>query len=215
MSIKLVIFDCDGTLVDSEPISNRILAESLNELGIKFTEEQCSHEFIGLNWSDTITKIKYLTGAALPSGFANDVTTRRLAALKGSVKEMPGASKAVEKILLYGYKVCVASSSEMPRIKINLEETGLSKYFGSNVFSATQVVRGKPNPDLFLFSAKQMGIIPEECVVIEDNLNGFNAGVAAGMHVFAYMPKDVLALDRMTAFNTFSDLPDLIQDFLK
>ena len=210
-----MIFDCDGTLVDSEPISNRILSQSLNELGVKFTEERCTKEFLGLNWSDTIARIELLTRKPLPTGFQDNVTARRLTALKGSVKEMPGAGEAVQRILVSGYKVCVASSSEMPRIKINLEETGLSKYFGSNVFSATQVANGKPNPDLFLFSAERMGIPPGECAVVEDNMNGFNAGLAAGMPVFAYMPNNALPpmIDRVTTFNAFNDLPDLISKF--
>ena len=208
MAIKLVIFDCDGTLVDSEPISNKVLSASLNEIGILFTEEQSSREFVGLNWVDTIAKIEALSGKRLPQNFRDDVTTRRLAALKGSVREMPGASGAIEKILRYGYKVCVASSSEMPRVRLNLEETVLSRYFANNVFSATQVTRGKPNPDLFLFSAKQMGIIPEECAVIEDNSNGFDAGVAAGMRVFAYVPIGFVTLAKVITFKNFSDLPE-------
>ena len=102
--VKAVIFDCDGTLVDSEPISNKVLSASLNEIGILFTEEQSSREFVGLNWVDTIAKIEALSGKRLPQNFRDDVTTRRLAALKGSVREMPGASGASKRFCVTGTK---------------------------------------------------------------------------------------------------------------
>jgi HAD superfamily hydrolase (TIGR01509 family) len=157
----LLIFDCDGVLVDSETLSCRIDAEILTECGVPYTAEEVARDFTGVSVKDQITRIESERGIRLPEGVR-------------------------DAILSFPFPRCVASSSIPERIALSLRVTGLLDLF-DNVFSSTQVARGKPAPDLFLHAASRMNTLPEECLVIEDSIAGVQAARAAGMRVIGFV----------------------------
>jgi HAD superfamily hydrolase (TIGR01509 family) len=178
----LLIFDCDGVLVDSETLSCQIDAELLTECGVPYTAQDVARDFIGVSLRDQITRIEAERGIRLPDDFTERLNHALFARFETDLRPIEGVREA---ILSLPYPRCVASSSTPDRIALSLRITGLSDLF-ADVFSATQVPRGKPAPDLFLHAAARMSASPEDCVVIEDSTAGVQAALAAGMRVIGF-----------------------------
>jgi HAD superfamily hydrolase (TIGR01509 family) len=179
----LIIFDCDGVLVDSEPIAHGLLAQMMTDLGHPMTTAESVEKFAGRSLADTLPLIEGVLGRSIPDQIGQHYSRLLLERLGRDLKPIAGVKKAVA---MLRHPRCVASSSSLERIHLSLEVTGLSSLFGSNIFSATQVTRGKPAPDLYLLAATKMGVAPQDCVVIEDSALGVTAGRAAGMEVIGF-----------------------------
>jgi HAD superfamily hydrolase (TIGR01509 family) len=179
----LIIFDCDGVLVDSEPIAHGLLAQMMTDLGHPMSTAESVQKFTGRSLVDTLPLIEDVLGRSIPDQIGQHYSRLLLERLRRDLKPIAGVKKAVA---MLRYPRCVASSSSLERIHLSLEVTGLAALFGSNVFSATQVTHGKPAPDLYLFAATKMAVAPKDCVVIEDSSLGVTAGRAAGMKVIGF-----------------------------
>ena len=203
----LVIFDCDGVLVDSEPLSNAALAEALTALGMPHTTEQCFERFMGRSWASCM---EILGGE--PAGLHEDYRRRIFAAFERELEPVAGVGRAVDAVRAAGHAVCVASSGEHDKIRFTLGLTGLLDRFGDRIFSATEVPRGKPAPDLFLHAARSCGHDPADCVVVEDSPLGIAAARAAGMRALGYAGRtDPISLgDSDSVFTVMSELPSLV-----
>ncbi|MDN3249417.1 HAD family hydrolase [Streptomyces sp. ZSW22] len=187
MRYDLVIFDNDGVLVDSEPISNRLLAGYLTELGHPTSYEDSLRDYMGAAMHRVHDLVLERTGRKLPEDF-DDVFHRRVfAAFAEDLEAVPGVVGLLEKLAVDGVPYCVASSGSHERIRVGHRKTGLDRWFeDERIFSSQDVGRGKPAPDLFLYAAERMGVAPERCVVVEDSPLGVEAAVAAGMDVYGF-----------------------------
>ncbi|MEV5850612.1 HAD family hydrolase [Streptomyces sp. NPDC051985] len=187
MRYDLVIFDNDGVLVDSEPISNRLLAAYLTELGHPTSYEDSIRDYMGSAMHRVHELVQERTGQRLPDDF-DDVFHRRVfAAFERELKPVAGAAEVLERLAADGVPYCVASSGSHERIRVGHRTTGLDRWFDeSRVFSSQDVGRGKPAPDLFLYAAERMGVAPGRCAVVEDSPLGVRAAVAAGMDVYGF-----------------------------
>ena len=209
--IELVIFDCDGVLVDSEPIALRVNVKSFAEFGHTVTEELIIHEFLGKS-NDAILEI---AGAWIGPERALEWNTefRKLYydTLAEQVEAVDGIFEALEGIDI---PMCVASSGTQEKMKITLGRTGLYERFEGRIFSATEVAHGKPEPDLFLHAAFHLGVRPEACAVVEDSQYGVRAARAAGMRAFGYAggvtPAAWLEGPGTTVFHDMRELPALL-----
>ncbi|HEX2554021.1 MAG TPA: HAD family phosphatase [Microvirga sp.] len=180
--MTLLIFDCDGVLVDSERLASEVDAEVLTGLGFPYTPEAIASRFVGVSLKDMIGRIEAEHGRPLPADFGDTVTRALLARCETSLEAVPGVRAA---ILALPHRRCVASSSTPARIALSLRVTGLADLF-DHVFSAVAVPCGKPAPDLFLHAAARMGAPAEACLVIEDSVFGVQAARAAGMPVIGF-----------------------------
>ncbi len=212
----LIIFDCDGVLVDSEVISCRVHADVLSRYGYPITPEEVHRRFLGRTARDAALEIERELGRPLSDGYELDRRTTLLAALAETVEAIPSLHDALDAIDI---GICVASSAAHDKIFTTLTRTRLYERFAPNIFSSTQVKNGKPAPDLFLFAAAQMAVHPERCLVIEDSVPGVTGARAAGMAVLGFhggshcRPGDDEALRAAGSVATFDDmrqLPDLI-----
>jgi len=206
----LVIFDCDGVLVDSEPISNRILAEALTAIGLPTSTEDSVRDYMGRSWASCTAIVEERLGRELPPGFAAGYHSALFAAFERELEPVGGIEAALERI---EESTCVASSGAHDRIRRALGVTGLLARFDGRIFSATDVERGKPAPDLFLHAAARMGFEPGGCLVVEDAPAGVRAGVAAGMSVLGYAgmtPAGQLEAEGARTFTTMAELPALV-----
>lgn len=180
----MIIFDCNGVLVDSEPIATAVLAQELKRVGIQVTPQVIARYFTGRRPADVFAEIEAATGVSLPASFASNVFYATMSRLRAELRVMPHVAYALS--WLRGPK-CVASSSPLERIKLSLDVTDLRRFFGANIFSATTVAAGKPSPDLFLYAAAQVGVDAKDCIVVEDSAAGISAAVAAGMCAIGYV----------------------------
>ncbi|NJP48224.1 HAD family hydrolase [Actinacidiphila epipremni] len=213
MRYDLVIFDNDGVLVDSEPISNRILAECLTEAGYPTTTEESVRDFMGAAMHRVHDVVWERAGERLPAGFDADYHGRVFAAFERELVAVEGAATVVEKLAADGVPYCLASSAGHERIRVALRKTGLYRLFGEErIFSAQDVGRGKPAPDLFLHAARTMGVPPERCAVVEDSALGVAAARAAGMDVYGYtgMTPPAKLADATELFGQMAELPALL-----
>jgi HAD superfamily hydrolase (TIGR01509 family) len=184
---RLVIFDCDGVLVDSEAISNRVLAEMLTAEGWTLTGAQSRARHQGMLLADIVSGAEAALGRALPSGWGDSYEHNRDEAFAAELAPVPGARAAVERVRAAGATVCVASQGRLRKTEHSLQLTGLRDLFADTaLFSAEQVAHGKPAPDLFLHAATSMGFAPSDCAVVEDTPSGVVAAVAARMRVLGY-----------------------------
>ena len=181
--IDLVIFDCDGVLIDSEVISTRSTVDVLASVGYEISEADAASRFVGRSYASIRGEIEADWGKPLPSSFEVDVERQTLRAMATSLQPIKGVGEALSKIKL---PRCVASSSSIEWIKRGLERTGALHHLAPHFFSASMVENGKPAPDIFLHAAGEMGALPERCLVIEDSLPGVQAGVAAGAVVIGF-----------------------------
>ena len=207
----LVIFDCDGILVDSELITNRIFASMLNELGIPITLEDMFEQFVGRSMAACLEKIAGLLGRTMPDDFVHQYQVRTTAALQSDLKVVPGIEAVLDEIKM---PYCVASSGSHEKMRTTLGITGLLPRFQGRIFSVTEVARGKPFPDVFLYAAAKSGAVASECAVVEDTPTGVAAGVAAGMTVYGFCaltPQHRLQeAGAHYTFDSMSKLPQLL-----
>lgn len=179
----LVIFDCDGVLVDSEPLANRVLADAIVELGLPATLEGVTQRFKGRSLKDCVLLIEAELGRAVPHDFLERLNARTYDAFRRELRAVPGVRAAVESIAL---PRCVASSGSHEKMRLTLGSTGLLPLFEPHLFSATEVANGKPAPDLFLYAARCMQLEPSRAVVVEDSVLGARGAIAAGMRVLGF-----------------------------
>ena len=178
MTPELVIFDCDGVLVDSEPIANRILVAALAEVGTVIDMERAMARFVGRSMAAVVAMVEAEHGRPLPQDFLERLQARTFAAFRAELRPIPGIREALAAITA---PVCVASSGSHEKIALSLSLCGLDVLFRGRAFSAADVTRGKPHPDLFLHAARRLGARPEASVVVEDSVVGVAAAAAAGM----------------------------------
>lgn len=196
--------------MDSEPVANRLFAEALQQIGLDWTFEDVSARFVGRTMGDCIVLIEAELGRPVPDNFLDRLQERMFAAFRESLQPVPGVRAAIERL---GLPDCVASSGEIEKMRLTLGITDLLPHFRDRLFSAEQVPRGKPHPDLFLHAARELGHDPAVCAVIEDSVPGVQAGVAAGMRVFGYAAHgnaERLAEAGATPFKDMADLPGLL-----
>lgn len=179
----LVIFDCDGVLIDSEIISARMLIEELARLGVHIDLDYVARHFLGRSYPTVMAQIRREFGLDLPPEFEDQYRERLLDGFRRELKVMPGVADVLQSLAI---PFCVATSSSPRRAEMSLSLTGLRDAIGPRLFTASQVARGKPAPDLFLFAAASMGADPARCLVIEDSLTGIHAAHAAGMQVWHF-----------------------------
>ncbi len=212
--LELVIFDCDGVLVDSEPISCGVLARALTAQGLTTTLEQARSEYQGLMLDEVLAQAELRLGRALPANWIADYERHRDEAFRLELQPIAGAAGAVNRIATAGVRVCVASQGKLEKTRLSLGITGLRHLFAPDaLFSAYSVAQGKPQPDLFLHAAASMEAKPARCVVVEDTPSGVTAGVAAGMRVLGYVAdSDELELRRAGAevLPALEELPGLL-----
>ncbi|MEU9378733.1 HAD family hydrolase [Streptomyces sp. NPDC048255] len=214
MGYDLVIFDNDGVLVDSEPLANSILAGYLTELGHPTSYEESLRDYMGSAVHRVHDLVRERTGAQLPAEFDETLHARIFAAFERELKPVPGVEDVLGAMTSSGVGYCLASSSSHERIRVGHRAAGLDGWFEEEwIFSAEDVGQGKPAPDLFLHAARQMGVEPARCVVIEDSPLGIQAAVAAGMDVFAFtamLPAEQLP-GATGYFGDMMQLPGLLQ----
>jgi HAD superfamily hydrolase (TIGR01509 family) len=191
--IELVIFDCDGVLVDSEPLANGVFANHLNRLGLRYNADTAMLQFMGKSMKTCMAEVaqqlydhRLPVPADFPNGFLANLQSETFAVLAEEVQAVDGVASAIAQIQTHGIKTCVASSGDHAKMQVTLGRTGLVHLFGDSIFSATQVTHGKPAPDLFLFAAAQMGVSQQHCLVVEDSPFGLLAAVSAGMRAVGY-----------------------------
>jgi len=180
---ELVIFDCDGVLADSEVISARVLVQELSAYGVRVDEDYVFRNCVGASFPTVANRIRQSFRTDLPPEFEVRYRKSVARAFAAELQPTPGIDKILDTL---DRPACVATSSSPPRVSNTLDLLGMRARFGRNVFTASQVARGKPAPDLFLFAARQMGVAPGDCLVIEDSRPGLAAGLAAGMTVWHY-----------------------------
>lgn len=208
---ELVIFDCDGVLVDSDRISLRIQAERISALGLETTYEDCVRDFLGLGMPTTLQVIAKRLGRPVPERWIAELDTAVRESFIRELTPVPGVTEALDKIEV---PTCVASSGSHDKMHLTLGLTGLYDRFAGRIFSGDEVELGKPAPDLFLHAAGRMSVPPERCVVVEDSPFGVTAARAAGMRAlgFAAMTptEDLAAADSI--FVAMADLPRLVAE---
>lgn len=217
--VDLVIFDCDGVLVDSEPLALRILLRMVSDAGAVLLPEEAHEAFLGRSLASVCDILRRDYGVALGDDALERMRRDLNGAIRRDLKAMPGM---VEVLGALGRPVCVASSSQVERIRLSLQVTGLAGFFGEAVFSATMVAHGKPAPDLFLHAAERMQVEPRHCMVVEDSPAGVSAALAAGMRVVAFTGgsharqashrRRLAALNPDGVLDDMLGLPGLLQD---
>ncbi len=207
---RLVIFDCDGTLVDSEGISSEQLARSLTEHGLPTTTADAQRDYQGLLLSEIDARAQAALGRPLPDAWLEDFERERAERFRRELRAVAGAAAAVRALKAADVAVCVASQGKLEKTRLSLELTGLRELFAEQqLFSAWSVARGKPHPDLFLHAAASMGSEPGECVVIEDAPSGVAAARAARMRAIGYAPDGGAELLRAGAHEVVGSLEEL------
>jgi HAD superfamily hydrolase (TIGR01509 family) len=186
--MKTIIFDCDGTLVDSEVLSNEVLVEAVAEYGLTVSIDEAVAAFRGGKMADCVAQLEARLGRPLPAEFVPSLRARTADAFRSRLRAVDGALELIRSL---SQSFCVASSGPIEKIELSLSLTGLLPFFGGRIFSSYEVGSWKPEPGLFLHAARAMGTAPGDCAVVEDSLPGILAGLAAGMRVFAFQPEGV------------------------
>jgi HAD superfamily hydrolase (TIGR01509 family) len=211
---RLVMFDCDGVLVDSETISNELLARALSAEGLPTTLAEARRDYQGLLLADIVSRAQERLECPLPEDWLKRYERDRAQAFARELRPIPGGAEAVQRIKAAGIAVCVASQGKLEKTRLSLSLCGLDGLFAAEaLFSAYSVSRGKPHPDLFLHAARVMGVEPSRCAVVEDSPSGVTAAVAAGMRAFGYAAdSDEAALRQAGAepLRTLEELPTLL-----
>ena len=208
-NFEAILFDCDGTLVDSEPITNNVLADYAGEFGVTMSGEEAFALFVGRDMNGIVSVLESRLGEKLPDHFCDEFRKRQATALREELQAIDGAHEMLKAMTK---PFCVASNAPREKIQINLTVTGLDAYFTPELtFSAYDIQAWKPKPDLFLHAAEKMKIAPVDCVVIEDSPAGIEAGLAAGMQVIGYSShEDTSALSQTDGVPFVNKLIDLI-----
>jgi HAD superfamily hydrolase (TIGR01509 family) len=208
--LQLVIFDCDGVLVDSEVISNEVLARALTEQGLPTTLTQARRDYQGLLLEEIDSRAQAKLGRPLAKDWLERYERDRATAFRRKLQAVPGAAGAVKRIRAAGVPVCVASQGKLEKTRLSLRLTQLDALFPDEaLFSAHSVARGKPHPDLFLHAATTMGVEPSRCAVVEDTPSGVTAAVAAGMRALGYAADSDEAALRQAGAETLLALDEL------
>ena len=205
MGFELVILDCDGVLVDSEPISNRVFTRALNEAGLPVSYEQVRDEFTGLTLTSCLEIVERRLGRRLPRGFVDDLQRRTFEALRSGLREVRGVTAALDRI---DRPLCVASSGKPEKVRFTLGLTGLLPRFEGRLFTAGEVSRGKPHPEPYLKSLKDLSIKANQAVVIENAPFGIRSAKGAGIQCLALqtsLPKSYL-LEADAIYSSISQL---------
>jgi HAD superfamily hydrolase (TIGR01509 family) len=213
MPLELVIFDCDGVLVDSEPVVNRVEAAMFRTLGFPLNAAEMRRLMQGRTVGQVAAAVEMAIGRPIAAEELYSWGMTTALALVEELEPVAGVAEVIAHVAERGIPACVASQSPLPRVRLSLAVTKLRTSFGPNVFTASMVARAKPAPDLYLFAAERMGAAPHRCVVIEDSPSGVVAAREAGMTVFGYAADaDAKALKDEGAhvFRAMSELPALL-----
>ncbi|WP_033959278.1 HAD family hydrolase [Psychroserpens jangbogonensis] len=209
---KCVIFDCDGVLVDSEPIGNQVLVDMANELGANINLEYAYKHFKGGKMESCLDKIATLINQPIPEDFSDRYRQKSFEAFKANIKPVEGVTDLVKNLKV---PYCVASSGPENKIRLNLELTGLLPYFENNIFSCYTIQKWKPSPAVFVWAAESLGFKPEDCIVIEDSLTGVRAAKNGSFDVIGYTAHDYnneLKSEATFAFNNMEAIRNLLID---
>jgi len=192
MKFEAILFDCDGVLVDSEPITNGVLCDMLNEAGWLLSPKECMRLFIGKTVRSEAARIEIHTGRPLTDAWMAEFYARRNARLQAELVAIPNAPEAVRAAheRLQGRIAC-ASGADRQKVEMQLAQVGLAPLFAGRVFSGHEMPRTKPAPDVYLAAALALGVSPTRCAVVEDTVTGVMSGVAAGATVLAFNPPNV------------------------
>lgn len=214
--MSLLIFDCDGVLVDSEIIAFDVLAQMLSALGRPMSLAECRRRFMGRRTPEVLAEVETEIGHPIPADMGLRMKALLFDRLRHELRPVEGVKEAIGRL---PRPICVASSSSPERIALSLEVTGLAPLFGAHVFSAEQVAHGKPAPDLFLFAARSMGVAPSETIVIEDSPAGVTAARRAGMGIIGFagashadqeLIEALHAAGAAVVLTSMADLPDAV-----
>ncbi len=212
----LVIFDCDGVLVDSEPLSNTCFARALAREGLDWSVEETMRRLMGRSMKSCVEIVEGILGRKLPDDFIDRLQADTLQTFcDAPLEAVPGVVEAIDAIEAADAVTCVASSGGFDKMRVSLGVTGLWSRFEGRIFSSSQVPRGKPFPDLFLHAALRMNAQPFECIVVEDSLPGLQAARSAGMRALAYVgapyaDRSALVTAAGEWFDDMKKLPDLV-----
>ena len=212
MSLELVIFDCDGVLVDSELLATRALVDQARELGLTLDLHETEVKYRGWKFADTLADLEAMLGRPLPENFLPNHRARSDQLFLAELTMIEGIDRALAAI---GMPFCVASNGTPEKIRLSLRKTGLYPFFGEGrIFSAYEVGHWKPDPGLFLHAAEAMGADPRNCIVVEDSVPGVRAAIAAGMKVFGYAAvpgsREALTAEGAETFRAMEMLPALL-----
>lgn len=185
MRFAAIIFDCDGTLVDSERVGNEVLIECVRELGLQLSLDEALEHFAGRKMADTIQLIETWLGSPVPENFLPALRIRMASAFQERLVAMEGVHALLRALSV---PVCVASNGPQDKMQVSLRVTGLLDFFPGRIFSAYECGSWKPEPGLFLHAARSMGVAPDACAVVEDSPLGIQAAITAGMTAFGYAP---------------------------
>ncbi len=214
-----VLFDCDGVLVDSEPITNGVLRDMLQELGWTLSPQVCMRIFVGKAVKDERALIEARTGQPLTEDWMAQFRERRNAGLMQGLQAIDGAVDATAQVhRQFGGRIACASGADRFKVELQLEKCGLMPYFKGRIFSGHELPRSKPSPDVYLAAAAALGVDPSRCAVVEDTVTGVTAGIAAGATVFGYSPdaaghdapQALRATGAIEVFTRMADLPALL-----
>jgi HAD superfamily hydrolase (TIGR01509 family) len=215
MNFDAVLFDCDGVLVDSEPITNGVLRDMLEELGWVLSPQECMRIFIGKALKDEAALIEAHTGQPLTEEWLVRFRERRNEQLMHRVQPIRNSVQAVrEMYTLFEGRIACASGADRFKVELQMQHCGLLPFFEGRVFSGHELPRSKPAPDVYLAAAAHLGVDPRRCIVVEDTVTGVTAGVAAGARVFGYSPPEAghdapAALLQTGASEILTDMADL------
>jgi HAD superfamily hydrolase (TIGR01509 family) len=212
----LVIFDCDGVLVDSEPLSNTVFSAALNREGLDWSVEETMRRLLGRSLKSCVEIVESVLARQLPEDFVHKLQAETLRVFRDApLQPVPGIHEAIDALETAGVATCVASSGDFDKMEVSLGVTGLLARFEGRIFSASQVQRGKPFPDLFLHAAIAMNEQPFDSIVVEDSVPGVQAAKAAGMHVLGYVgaphaDRAAMASAGAVLFDDMKTLPGLV-----
>lgn len=213
MNYSLIIFDCDGTLVDSEVITNKVFAQMLSELGIYMSPNEVFETFVGQSMEQCLNQIRQMTDEEPPADFLEDYHNRTVKALEENLQPVTGIHEVLDNLEV---PYCVASSGSHKKMQKTLGITNLLQKFDGQIYSVHDVENGKPAPDVFFYAARQNNVRPRDCAVIEDTPIGVKAGANAGMTVFGYAAHTPAEWLRDAGadyvFDSMVDLPELLRD---
>ena len=222
LSFDAVLFDCDGVLVDSELITNRVLTSMLGELGWSLTVEETMQIFIGKAVKDEAPLIESRTGVAITSEWLMQFRARRNEVLDRELVAIPGALLAVQAVhARFNGRIAVASGADRYKVELQLSKVGMFDHFEGRIFSGHETARSKPYPDVYLAAAKALNVDPARCAIVEDSVTGVTAGVAAGATVFGYSPSEhghsepdaLREAGAVRFFHNMAELPALLQEW--
>lgn len=209
--IELVIFDCDGVLVDSEIISAKMLKTTLVNLNVDISIAYILANFVGRSYPTVLKEIEAEFNVRLPDNFGDVYRESLISEFEKSLTAIPFVRETIEALEI---PYCVATSSSPQRVARSFAATGLTDLFAEHVFTASQVQHGKPAPDLFLFAAKNMGMNPEKCLVIEDSIAGIKAAQSAGMNVMRFVGgTHLVGAANLTDVKQFASFQDFFSIF--